>query len=482
MGKYLQLVKRPWGILTPTLFLAIVLFIPLQKRYHKVLDSFSKSLLQNVPDIPFYFDKMLSYYITDILGLMLFVGLLVQGRLHLKELFIKNSSKYLVLFIALSFCSLLLAKSAPFQYFQLLHFSISALFFFSLISYYAHDPKPFIDKACKIILVVALFECVVGISQYFLQHHLGLKHLGEASFGSYEFPAAFTMSDGSKWIIDRWLGHNFGEKSIIRSFGTLAHPNIFGGFLVFSLLVSYYVFYEIKTKKMQGLLSLAVLIQVFTLCLTFSRAALLAWVIATSLWAFLLFLKSDAKIRLEKLYPLGGAVILSGLISALLLYPQFLQRGGIVNYNTLTAAADTHRVQYQNIALEMMKSHPWMGVGFNNFLLRIREFAPKDLHEGWYSVPHNIYCFIGAESGLLGVIAFFLFLFILIKRTLQAGLNPASSTFLALLIGLLVIGACDFYPLYSQQGRMFFFTTCALLTLSSGTFKLKERKGQLVTE
>jgi O-antigen ligase len=479
MGKYLAILKRPWIGIVPTLSLLIILLIPLQKRYHKILNSFSKSLMQSVPDIPFYFDKHLCYYITDILGILLFSILLIQGRIKLKELILQSTTKYLSLFIALCFCSIYLAKSAPFQYFQLLHFSCAILFFYSLISYFKENPKIFINRACIIILIVALFECAVGISQYFLQHHLGLKQIGEAYFGNFPYPASFPMSDGSKWIIDRFLNHSIEQKNIIRSFGTFAHPNIFGGFLVFSLISTYYVFFSLTSKKMQALVGFSIFIQLFTLCLTYSRAALIGWVLSTVLWAFLLFLKSDLKLRLSKLYPLALSVTLSIALSALLLYPQFLQRGGIVNYTDFNAAGDANRLAFQNTALEMIKSHPMLGVGFNNFLLKMPEFAPKELPEGYYSMPHNIYFFIGAETGLLGVIAFFLFLFALVAPSLKQDLNPATSTFLCLLVGLLFIGACDFYPLYSQQGRMLFFTTCALLMLS---YELKERKGQLVPE
>ena len=75
-------------------------------------------------------------------------------------------------------------------------------------------------------------------------------------------------------------------------------------------------------------------------------------------WGFLQVrhsgLRSPAFLKFSML---ASALLLSGLLCLFLFYSQLTARGGILNYNAVANYADSERVQYLKMAVDMVKEH-----------------------------------------------------------------------------------------------------------------------------
>ncbi|MBI2911628.1 MAG: O-antigen ligase family protein, partial [Chloroflexi bacterium] len=126
------------------------------------------------------------------------------------------------------------------------------------------------------------------------------------------------------------------------------------------------------------------------LWLTFSRGAWLA--VAVSLAAVVLWQGRG------KLVALGSAA--AGLAVAGLAFTGGLGR-------VLSGATERQRLWVWESAVQMIRDHPWLGVGLDNFLYQYRERyrLPEAWAEPDISHPHNIVLDFWTRLGLPGVIA-----------------------------------------------------------------------------
>ena len=395
------------------------------------------------------------------------------------------------------------------------------------------------NKIFWLILGISLFEAIVGIWQYFSQKSIGLKLLGEEFIRPYlQGIAKFKMADGQLWLFDKIFNVSRETIFVMRPYGTFPHPNVFGAFMFFSSIVTYYLYYSVsrKTNTYQSnnklsvsretlwktLLLIALFIQIFAVFISFSRVAIAAWLLATIIWfvlisfpgnkglserlfdmkqkikrkaiqfllakTFRLFSLSPALIfnrsvstdvidqvdnnllkKRQTLKMLAFSIIFSVVLIGGLFYPQFLERGGVVSYGTTNEEAVADRLLYQNIAVEIIKQKPLLGVGYQNFVLAMDDFSPKQLKPYQYQPVHNIYLLVGAETGLLGLSVFLMFIFLILKRGWQKRGDVLAATLLAIFAGFLFIGMFDHYLLAIQQGRLMFFLVAGLLAARRST-------------
>jgi len=434
------------------LFFLLVVWIPFQKRFHKFFRSFSESLIDPAWNLPPVFEKNIGFFITDIPLILL--AFWVVRKTNICE-WLQGERKYLIGFLLAALASIALSAHPSYglYYFRWLHLALPALLFFVVTasSFTIHLRHVFL-----VFLCVGCFESGVAIFQYFARHSVGLKWLGEVSLTSiHNPPAQFIQPDKTLWLIDHLLGVERQENTIIRAYGTLPHPNILGGFLAMTLLASYPVFMR---KRWVGI---GIIFQVFALFLTYSRAALFAWIGASLIWFFL------AWKRKEKVGSLFFTVVSAIGLSLILLYPQLVQRGGVVNYNAVAQGSDQGRIEYQSIALEMIRDHPFLGLGFSNYFLYAGEYAQKLGGLAYAdSVVHNIYLFVAVETGIIGLCFFIAFLTRLIWSARNKLADPESAACFSIVAALLALGLCDFYLIYHQSGRLMFFLSCGLLAKS----------------
>ena len=129
--------------------------------------------------------------------------------------------------------------------------------------------------------------------------------------------------------------------------------------------------------------------------------------------------------------------------------------------------ADELRVGFNQMGLEIIKKYPVLGVGVGNYLP-----ALKDMYklQPWEHQPaHNIYIFLAAELGILGLALFFIIIFQILRSTWnQIGEPIIFSLFLAICV-FLFMGLFDHYFLTIQQGRLVFFIALGLLAASQNS-------------
>jgi len=463
-----------------TLLFLLFLLIPFQKRFHGYFDRLSRSL--PLPDLPLpdFFSRKLHLFVSDFLIVALALLILFSLKTSLRAFFWEGSSKYLTLLFFAFFVSTAtsLTKTYPLQYCRLFEFSLIFLFFNGIRCLSAKIDLPrFIYRLAWLIVYVSIAQCALGIYQYFTQEAIGLALFGEKSPKTF----VFHNPGNHTWILNGLFGIKHDLNYLFRVSGTFLHPNILGGFLFFAILAAYYLYGTIFSKIKRIGLQLLILLQFFTLYLSFSRAAILALTISTLLWCVLQWnylrrKRESNSASLKRLGILGGTVLCGVVAGIVLLYPQIKGRGGLINYNSVSKGADSERVIYMKVAVDMIKEHPLLGVGYNNFQLHSHLVKSKFPDNHLFAKVHNIYLLIASESGLIGG-GFFLLFLVSLLRTAWRGFRSADffqekaflfSTFL----GFLIIGCCDFYFLEGPQGALPFFGVAGLLYgISSYFFK-----------
>ncbi|MBY0529300.1 MAG: O-antigen ligase family protein [Rhabdochlamydiaceae bacterium] len=439
------------------LFLAIFLLFPFQKK-HKLCRLYPSDNI----DLPHSFSTAVYYYFTDILILAFIALCLYRYRRQLMDFFFFGPAKYLtsLIMIALLSLSQSIMPGYCLHYVRLFQFSIPIFFFLAAIMYVR---KKQITHVFWIIYATAMVQCVIAIAQYFTQDSLNLHAFGEVNNDFFRF----RMITGERWLFDTLFGISTGTNYLLRACGTFDHPNVFGGFIFFSLIITYVLYLQSSKILSQRVLLISIFFLFFSLCVSFSRAALFAAVISTGLCAGLslyryFFVSKDVQIL--KVFKLCSTAALSVTLCLALLYAPFFERGGVINYNQLVQSADGERVAYQKMACEMAKDSLLLGVGFNQFQIYSQQHAhPAHL----FSKVHNIYLLLLAELGICGLASFLLFAFALVKTAAKAPWDERGIALFSLFIGLLFIGGCDFYFLEGHKPRIFFWAGAFLLYIST---------------
>lgn len=292
-----------------------------------------------------------------------------------------------------------------------------------------------------------LFESVLAITQFILQHSLGsaFYFLGERDISPLTPGAAIASLDGVLRL---------------RPYGTFSHPNILAGFLLVGGSVVYSFLSLFPQKKMIQLLSvLAIVAASFSLLFTFSRSALL-------LFFLLLFVFTviPSRNRRRMLIIILLLVVLVMLLSPLL-YARFTSPD-------LLGDSLQQRLFLITASMKMIYEHPYVGVGLSQFLPSLASQFPY-LTFSLLQPVHNIYLLTASETGVVGVVGFLVALFSIIRRhILRYGATPL----LLPLILCLLLGLTDHYLLTQQQGRLLFSLVIACAYFHPKPFAHRLRK------
>ena len=179
------------------------------------------------------------------------------------------------------------------------------LFLLLTYLYFNLRSKKALIRSIFIVSSVGFLQSLIAIYQFIFQHSLFNSQVmhrltGEAILGSQ-------VSGIAKIVVD-------GEK-VVRSYGTFPHPNVLGGFLIFSIIVSIYLllqhkhtflsscklnyvqFYNTKFNKSQIYIAISLFwivvisTQITALLFTFSRSAWMGFIISIIVLSFLLYLR-----------------------------------------------------------------------------------------------------------------------------------------------------------------------------------------------
>jgi len=149
---------------------------------------------------------------------------------------------------------------------------------------------------------------------------------------------------------------------------------------------------EARRRRAYALATVPILMALF---LTFSRAA---WLVGLPAGLFFVGLARGRRAAL--------AIMLAVLLGLLALLP-FAQADRIASLFDLESGTTFLRLKLWQASLNMIRDHPWLGVGLDNFLYQYRDHyvLPEALIERDLSHPHNFILDFWTRLGVPGVVA-----------------------------------------------------------------------------
>lgn len=313
------------------------------------------------PSFSYIFSLKIDYlsptiYFWDLLLLISFtLFLLTNHRLKLKPLFI-------LAFFLITQALFFNASSPLVSLVRLEQFLLAGMFAIYLINRGFNNSKYLISLGLALGVVL---ESLISFGEFFKGGSLGLWILGERTF------SLSTLSIANF----NWYG-----QILLRPYATFPHPNLLGAFIVIALTVLFFVPLKSKNHFVASLGFIAG-------TLSFSKSVI-----------FLLFFQLLYILRRKLKFFLIFIILLSPFV--------YIRFNSALNFDVLSI---TRREELAQIAISQFLSQPLLGVGLNNFILS----ASSDLISGpnrFLQPVHNIFLLTLAETGLVGLGGFLLFL------------------------------------------------------------------------
>jgi len=197
---------------------------------------------------------------------------------------------------------------------------------------------------------------------------------------------------------------------LVRSGGFLKHPNGAATYLMSLSMVALAILLTNSTTGLGRLIILVALALGFVaLILTFSRGGWLSLAVAGTFFALLA--SHRRWLRWQHLILL---VVVLGLFIFLFHEPIWFRIFGD------DQGSASSRMPLNIIALNMIRSHPWNGVGINNFMVVVQDYHTPATFGAWLSPVHNKYLLVWSETGTLGILFLIWFYLAICKTALMA--------------------------------------------------------------
>lgn len=415
------------------------------------IKKFLAPLTKNIEGFSLELSSLFLYF-SEILIVLLFSFLLYTKK---KEI-LKSCNFLWPLFLFFIICliSIVVSDTIALSIVFCLHLFISILFAIS-IAVVLSSRLLSIRDVMKVFAVSSFLQAKIAILQFVNQGSIGLNFFGEEIISGLTRNVAKVEFFGSIFI---------------RSYGTLPHPNILGGFLILGIVAWIYLF-SLPSKRhgvLHRSLSLIGLFVVFLgLLFSFSRSAWIASIIVFIFCVIILFK--------NKLKHAARELVLMGLVFFLILFGMFgwmfVSRGELKKDTPLN-----ERIIYANIAIDMIREYPF-GVGIGNGIIRAEQEGRYDdyglTNKAKHQPVHNIYLLITKEIGVIGIFVF-LFLICMLFLYKKQEVSVIDVWFLyGILISFLFIGFFDHYFLTINSGRLMFFSIVGIIVGFSASINRK---------
>lgn len=403
----------------PLLLYGIIILLPWQARY-----IFSEVELHGAA----WEHATISLYIVDafILLLLLLVFYVHEG---VKRKLSKAVASLLLFFIYL----VVLQTVSPFQNTAPtgVLYIVFALFLMMCFSFIIWDRK----KIFLGLLAAGLWSGVIGLFHFFQGEVSANTILGIASQNPYELGVSVIDSGGVR---------------LLRSYGSLSHPNMLGGLLVISIIASIALLSKYKDvlKRLFVLATIPVL--TWSLFITFSRSAFIALIIALVISGMLIYYKGSV---FERIYYLKGFII----VLVTLAVAMFTFSGEVAsrfNGNRLEIKSINERVEAVPIAKKLFLKTPIFGTGFNTFTEAVATEDGFGKPAWAYQPVHNVDLLLLVELGLVGMVTLLILFIIYLKGFFSVRLTTDRVYILGMIIALSFISIFDHYLASSHFGLL----------------------------
>lgn len=213
-------------------------------------------------------------------------------------------------------------------------------------------------------------------------------------------------------IVKNWLNGAIGKISLISFFGSEIEENYTGALLAFNFVLGMFLLFYISQNILKIIfIIISQIIILLSICLTGSRAALIAVILGTS-WTVLSYLFKSKSNILKKIIVILFviSVIIYVAVNAKKILPDFLYNRMFGNgLQGLDDNSNSERIELWKFALSNYIYHPLLGYGVGNFSYYVHN------HFGRHSVvvAHNTYIDFLIDSGLIG---FLLYMYLFYKN------------------------------------------------------------------
>ncbi|MDI3496283.1 MAG: hypothetical protein PWQ35_304 [Patescibacteria group bacterium] len=292
-------------------------------------------------------------------------------------------------------------------------------------------------RAIYIFLTSTFLQASLGIYQFFTQSTFANKYLGLANHDPQVLGTAVIETASGRWL---------------RAYGGLDHPNILGGVLVFSLLLSVSLLAgkKIINSRIQiyGLLLLFVnyFVSLLALFFTFSRASWLAFFSGLVILSITIFRKEDKWVKNRFL-----ALLLFSLVFLALVFVPYkdLALTRVKAETRLETISITERQEQLKEVTSIIKKNPIFGIGAGNYVTYLEK---EEINVNPYPQPvHNSFLLFLAETGFISFFALLFFFFFLLRDGRRENFS------FALVVSLLVLMLFEHWFFSLPFGILFFF-------------------------
>jgi O-antigen ligase len=237
-------------------------------------------------------------------------------------------------------------------------------------------------KKLQIIVLMMLFVCLFVIAHGYFDLRHGVSQSSPVQAGSVESASSAYWNMEHPYLLA--MKNETGETIYrLRGQGLINDPNDFGQILV-CLIPLLFIFWRAKRTLWNiGFVLLPVSALLFGMFLTHSRGALLAILVVAGM---------AARRRIGTL----PAFLIAGGVFAVAMALNFT--GG----RDISVNAGSDRTALWSSGLQMLKTHPFFGVGIGSF---------ADNCDGCGHTAHNSLVVCAAELGLMGLLFWAMFLF-----------------------------------------------------------------------
>lgn len=284
-----------------------------------------------------------------------------------------------------------------------------------------------LKKSFEIITTLALIQSIIGIWQFITQKSVGLFWLKESLIGPDILGVAKLIFDGEKFI---------------RSYGLFPHPNVFGGFLLFSIIITYLHHKMFHVEQMNNSIStycstwnnkihavfsrisivprgtiilnvtnsyrLVLLIQFIALLLTFSKSAIIGLAMGIAYIFIKKYVPRGTKFdELLRIVPRGTILLKKlSLILIIILTSLLISKPDL--YSFFFKSLD-ERMLYINVSRGTILDNPFLGSGIGQFVIDMQSYTNLQLLDWQFQPVHNVFLLIWSELGLIGLLLFIIF-------------------------------------------------------------------------
>jgi len=253
--------------------------------------------------------------------------------------------------------------------------------------------------------------------------------------------------------------------------GTFGSPIIAAGFLYLLLAPALSILLTRLNRYYKWLAVFAFALGGLALLLTFSRGGWIAFFFSTGALCLLAWRRGWLTSALP--------IIFAILVVLLGVFYQDAILSRIFGDDNGSAAA---RGPLMQLAFNMIRDNP-LGVGANNFAVRLMEYAILDTAGVWLYTVHNKYLLIWAETGLAGLGAFIWLLLTTIHRGWQCWrfndrfLSPLAIAFTLAIIGHMIHMLVDVF--HSRPTVQLLWLIAGLVT---AMYSIAREEGSLISE